>query len=95
MLADSLKPENFQLTVEIPCGDCGGRGYDLGSLFEPEECHTCHGAKTVPVERNYLKEAFRIANGQSVQPPEREHLLSLIKYARSLLSAAMALPEVA
>jgi hypothetical protein len=30
--------------IGILCPDCGGKGVDCGSLYEPEPCPTCYGA---------------------------------------------------
>lgn len=33
-----------QFHADRPCEDCGGRGVDLGSLYEPEPCPSCAGS---------------------------------------------------
>jgi hypothetical protein len=37
-------------TCEIECEDCGGKGYDPGSLYEPEPCATCGGSGSEVIE---------------------------------------------
>jgi hypothetical protein len=75
----------FSDLVEIDCQDCGGRGYDPGSVNpqEAEDCTACHGSGKETILRNYLAEAFRIAaNPQANLPLERAHLIALTAYAR-------------
>jgi hypothetical protein len=83
--------------VEVNCDECGGSGYDPGSLdpWGPEVCPVCHGAKTQTITRNYLAEAFQIAsNPDSLRPIERLHLVAIIQHCRQAVSALMSLPEV-
>jgi hypothetical protein len=84
----------YVVEVEENCEDCGGSGFDLGSLcaMEPEECRTCRGSGKQIVRRDYLAEALRIAGGMSHREPQREHLEAVIQHCRSLVAAAMVLP---
>src|ERR1700751_2583871 len=45
----------FSALVEIPCQDCGAKGYDAGSLnpHQPEVCRACQGSGKETVLRNY------------------------------------------
>jgi hypothetical protein len=84
--------------VEIDCQDCGGRGYDPGSVNpqEAEDCLACQGSGKESIVRNYLAEAFRIAaNPQANLQPERAHLVALTAYARQTVNALMSVQEVA
>ena len=87
----------FFAEEEIDCEDCGGRGYDLGGLnpTEYEPCSVCGGTCKQLVQRNYLGEAFQIAQGQSHTLPERKHLVAIIAFARQFVSAALNFPDVA
>ena len=100
--ATTIAPEPlppFSDLTEINCQDCGGKGYDPGSVNPraPEECPTCHGSGKETVLRNYLAEAFRIAaDPEADLRLERAHLVALTAYARQTVSALlMSLPEVA
>jgi hypothetical protein len=94
---DPLPP--FSEIVEVNCQDCGGRGYDPGSVcsHEPDDCAACAGSGKETVLRNYLAEAFRIAADPNADLRlERAHLVALTAYARQTISALMmSLPEVA
>jgi len=81
----------FVVQVEQKCEDCGGSGYDWGSLrpMEPDVCPACHGSGTQIVRRDYLAEALRIAGGKSAVPPQREHLQAVIQHCRTLIGAIM------
>ncbi len=78
--------------VQEKCEECGGNGYDCGSLgpIEPEECPACHGSGKQIVVRNYLAEALRIAAGKSSMLAQREHLQAVIQHRHSLVGAVMA-----
>jgi hypothetical protein len=93
----SAAPDRHTQMVEQHCEDCDGSGGDPGALnpWEAEACPTCNGVGTRLVERNYLAEAFRIAAGESLQPPEPEHVKAVVEHCRKLASAALTLPEVA
>jgi hypothetical protein len=96
---DSEGPETeapFVVRVEEDCEDCGGSGYDCGSLspIEPEDCPVCHGGRKQIVIRNYLAEAFRIAAGRSSKLAQREHLLAVIQHCRSLVGALMSIADI-
>jgi hypothetical protein len=86
----------FMAKVEEKCEECGGSGYDCGSLslIDPEECPTCHGSSKQIVVRNYLAEALRIAAGKSSMVAQREHLQAVIQHCRSLVGALMAIAEI-
>ena len=94
---DPLPP--FSDLVEVACQDCGGRGYDPGSVssHEPDDCASCGGSGKETILRNYLAEAFRIAADPNADLLlERAHLVALTAYARETISALMmSLPEVA
>jgi hypothetical protein len=93
---EALPP--FSDLVEIDCQDCGGRGYDPGSVNpqEAEDCSACHGSGKETILRNYLAEAFRIAaNPQANLQLERAHLVALTAYARQTVNALMSVQEVA
>jgi len=86
----------FVVQVEEKCEDCGGSGYDWGSLssMEPDECPGCHGSGTQIVRRDYLAEALKIAGGRSAMTPRREHLEAVIQHCRALVEVVMAMPVV-
>jgi len=87
----------FIIEQEIPCDECGGSGFDPGSIdpWGPESCPACHGAKTQKITRNYLAEAFRnAANPESTRPVERLHLVAIVQYCREAVRAVVGLPEV-
>lgn len=55
--------------MRITCEECGGRGVDVGSLAEPEECKSCCGAgyRFAPesadvLRRKAIERANRIQN---------------------------------
>jgi hypothetical protein len=88
----------FSALVEIPCQDCGAKGYDSGSVnpHQPEVCPACQGSGKETVLRNYLAEAFRIAADPKTNLQlERAHLVALTAYARQTVSALIGLAEVA
>lgn len=92
-LGQSL-PKGFR---EIPCQECGGSGFDPGSV-DPfgELCTRCKGAKLEVIERDYLAEAFRICSEPDPQfRVEREHVVAIVEHCRAFVSAAIALPKVA
>jgi hypothetical protein len=62
----------FSAYVEQPCDECGGNGHDIGSLnpWEFEPCPSCHGCGKETVLRQYLSEAFAIADW-AVEPARR------------------------
>jgi hypothetical protein len=99
--AKTVSPEPlppFSALVEIACQDCGGKGYDPGSVNpqESENCSTCHGSGKETILRSYLAEAFRIAaDPETSLQLERAHLVALTAYARQTVSALLSLPEVA
>jgi hypothetical protein len=86
----------FVVRVEENCEECGGSGYDCGSLrpIEPEDCPVCHGSGKQIVVRNYLAEALRIAAGQSSILAQREHLEAVIQHCRGLVGALMAIADI-
>lgn len=94
---EALPP--FSELVEVNCQDCGGRGYDPGTVssHEPDDCCACGGSGKETILRNYLAEAFRIAADPNAELLlERAHLVALTAYARQTISALMmSLPEVA
>jgi hypothetical protein len=82
---------------ELDCQECGGTGFDPGSL-DPFGylCPRCHGAKKELVRRDYLAEAFQIcAQRDPQQRVERAHLIAIVEHCRAMVSAAVSLPEVA
>ena len=82
--------------VAEECEECGGSGYDCGSLspIEPEDCPVCQGSGKQIVIHNYLAEALRIAAGNSAMLTKREHLQAVIQHCRSLVGALMAIAEI-
>ena len=84
----------FVVQVEEKCEDCGGSGYDWGSLSptEPDECPGCGGSGTQIVRRDYLAEALRIAGGKSATAPQREHLEATVQHCRALVQAIITMP---
>jgi hypothetical protein len=86
----------YLVEVEEECEECGGSGYDCGSLspIEPEDCPVCHGSGKQIVIHNYLAEALRIAAGNSAMLAQREHLVAVIQHCRSLVSALMTISEI-
>ena len=86
----------FVVRCEENCEDCGGSGYDPGSLrpMEPDVCTACHGSGQQVVVRNYLAEAFRIAAGKSATTPQREHLEAVILHCRGLVQVLMSIPDI-
>ena len=93
LLGESRTKPPFVVKVEQSCEDCGGSGYDRGSLnpIDPEECPVCHGSGKQVIVRNYLAEALRIAAGTSSVVAQREHLKAVIEHCRSLVGAVMLL----
>lgn len=91
------KAESYIRTVEQKCEDCYGTGRDFGHPGHPldaGDCAHCNGTGREIVTRNYLTEAFRIAQGESILPPEKEHLVAVIEHCRKLTSAALQLPQI-
>ncbi len=86
----------FVVKVEEKCEECGGNGYDCGSLspIDPEECPVCHGSGKQIVVRNYLAEALRIAAGRAATLAQREHLQAVIQHCRGLVGALMAIEDI-
>ena len=95
-LEDLRMKAPFVVSVEEKCEDCGGSGYDWGSLspMDPEICTACHGGGTQMVIRNYLVEALRIAAGKSSRLAQREHLEAVIQHCRDLVGALMAIADI-
>jgi hypothetical protein len=99
-IATGLEPAYLE-TVTIECEECGGSGRDPGSLdsiFEGEApvCPRCHGLCIQTITRNYLSEAFAIAqNPDSRRIVERAHIIAVIRFARAHVSALYQMPEVA
>lgn len=95
-LDDSRTKPPFVIRIEEKCEDCGGSGYDWGSLrpMDPEVCSTCHGSGQQMVVRNYLAEALRITAGKSSIPAQREHLEAVIQHCRGLVGALMAIADI-
>jgi hypothetical protein len=87
----------YSETLEIPCEDCEGLGFDRGALdFAPPVCPACKGRRTETVKRNFLSEAFAIvSHADSTRPVERKHLVAIVRYAREHVSVLFQLPEVA
>lgn len=92
-IEDSRTRPPFVARVEEKCEDCGGAGYDWGSLrpMDPAICPTCQGSGTQTVVRNYLAEALRIAAGKSSRLAQREHLEAVIQHFRDLVGALIAI----
>jgi DnaJ-class molecular chaperone len=86
----------YLVEVEEECEECGGSGYDWGSLspINPEDCPPCFGSGRQMTVHNYLAEALRIAAGNSAMPAKREHLEAVIQHCRGLVSALMAIADV-
>ena len=93
---DARTKPPFVVRVEGACEDCGGSGYNPGSLhpMEPEECRRCHGSGKQIVVRNYLAEALRIATGNSPIVPQPEHLQAIIEHCRGLVAALMIIADI-
>jgi hypothetical protein len=96
MLQGPATKPPFVVKVEEKCEECGGYGYDCGSLscIDPDECPACHGSGKQIVVRNYLAEALRIAAGKTSMLAQREHLQAVIQHCRSLVGALMAIEEI-
>jgi hypothetical protein len=90
----SLPP--FVAQVEETCENCGGSGYDSGSLspIEPEDCQACQGSGKQIVFHNYLAEALQIAAGNSAMLAQREHLVAVIRHCRGLVGAVMGIADI-
>jgi DnaJ-class molecular chaperone len=90
-----MKPP-YLVEVEEKCEECGGSGYDYGSLsaIDPEDCPTCFGSGKQMIVHNYLAEALRIAAGNSAMLAKREHLQAVIQHCRSLVGATMAIADI-
>jgi|HubBroStandDraft_5_1064220.scaffolds.fasta_scaffold229315_2 DnaJ-class molecular chaperone len=82
--------------VEEKCEECGGSGYDCGSLspIEPEDCPVCQGSGKQIVTHNYLAEALRIAAGNSAMHTQREHLVAVIQHCRGLVGAVIGIADI-
>jgi hypothetical protein len=93
--SSEVKPP-YLVDVEEECEECGGAGYDCGSLtsIDPEECPTCFGSGKQMIVHNYLAEALRIAAGDSAMPAKREHLQAVIQHCRGLVGALMAIADI-
>ncbi len=90
-----MKPPQL-VEVEEECEECGGSGYDCGSLspIEPEDCPACFGSGKQIAVHNYLAEALRIAAGNSSMFARREHLLAVIQHCRGLVGAVMSIADI-
>jgi hypothetical protein len=90
-----VKPP-YLVEVEEECEECGGSGYDCGSLspIDPEECPACFGSGKQMTVHNYLAEALRIASGNSAMLAKREHLQAVIQHCRGLVGALMAIADI-
>jgi hypothetical protein len=86
----------YAIEVEEECEECGGSGYDRGSLspIEPEECPACLGSGKQMTLHNYLAEALRIAAGNSAMLAQREHLRAVILHCRRIVSALMSISMI-
>jgi hypothetical protein len=86
----------YEVEVEEKCEECGGSGYDCGSLspIEPEDCPVCHGSGEQMIVHNYLAEALRIAAGNSAMLVQHEHLQAVIQHCRGLVGALMAMADI-
>lgn len=73
-------PSEPSVAADVPCDDCGGTGIDVGGLneYQPETCQHCQGSGKESMHRNYLAEAFAVAEGRSMMIAERKHLAALI-----------------
>jgi hypothetical protein len=60
-----------------------------------ELCEACEGKWKITIERDYLAEAFRIAQDRWNRPIQKEHVTAVIKHCRKIVGATMELPEVA
>jgi hypothetical protein len=58
----------FVVKIEEKCEDCGGNGYDCGSLspIDPEECPAFHGIGKQLIVHNYLAEALKHRCGEKL-----------------------------
>ena len=86
-------PNAILVIEECPC--CDGRGRDWTAEDGSDICEVCDGKGKVAIERDYLAEAFKIAQGGWYRPIEREHVTAVIQHCRKMVGAAMELPEVA
>ena len=86
-------PNAVLVTEECTC--CDGNGRDWTSEYDYELCEACEGKGKVTTERDYLAEAFRIAQDRWYKPIQKEHVTAVIKHCRSMVGALMELPEVA
>ena len=83
--------------VEEPCTLCKQLGWIIdGPPWDPDApqitCPDCDGSGVV--RRDYLKEAFLIAQDRCRVVPEEKHLKAVIAHCRQFVSAAVSLPEV-
>jgi hypothetical protein len=74
----------YSSIIETDCEDCAGTGAASGKNEEYEPCTFCNGSGKQAVLRNWLGEAFQIADGQLRMNPEPEHLQALRAYAAPL-----------
>jgi DnaJ-class molecular chaperone len=93
--SSEMKPP-YLVEIEEECEECGGSGYDCGSLspIDPDECPACYGSGKQRIMHNYLAEALRIASGKSAILAQREHLLAVIQHCRSLVGALMSVADI-
>jgi hypothetical protein len=96
LLRGSERKPPYFVEVEEECEECGGSGYDCGSLsaIEPEDCPLCQGIGKQIITHNYLAEALRIAAGNSAMLAKREHLVAVIQHCRGLVGALMAMADI-
>jgi hypothetical protein len=96
VLPGGSETKAYLVEVEEKCEECGGSGYDSGSLspIEPEDCPACHGSGKQIIARNYLAEALRIAAGKSSRLAQREHLVAVIQHCRGLVGAVMGMADI-
>jgi hypothetical protein len=76
------------------CPHCDGTGVQI-TEDDFVVCEVCDGTKKITVARNYLAEAFKIAQDRWHKPIQKEHLIAIIQYCRKMVGAALDLPEVA
>lgn len=75
--------------VEEKCELCHGTGHVHDGPpwedYNPITCGDCDG--TGVTRRDYLREAFLIAQGNSITLPERKHVQAILDYSRDVVSA--------
>jgi hypothetical protein len=87
LLPDPIPP--YSSIIETACDDCGGTGAASGKHEEYDPCTYCNGSGKQAVLRNWLGEAFQIAQGKLAITCEREHLQAMVHYAKQVVNCYM------